>query len=76
MEDVMSRRLFVGTSFALVAVAVILFGIMKGEVRADSKAEPVVCSDTVDNFPTVKVCRSSEIICGVTSSGISCVKTD
>ena len=51
----------------------LMFVLMHGEVSADSKPEPFVCSDstTGDSF-VVSHCETKTLDCAVTSKGLSC----
>ena len=43
----MNKRWMIGVGFALVGVAVVMFGVMQKEVMADSPPEPCVCSKAI-----------------------------
>ena len=65
---------------AMLVGAGLMFVLMHGEVRADSKPEPFVCSERGGEYPARAVfnCKSDGITCGVLSrenGGISCFKS-
>ena len=58
---------------AMLVGAGLMFVLMHGEVSADSKPEPFVCSSGYILDPAH--CRVGNLSCGVSDKGISCVKT-
>ena len=69
--------------FGLGAIAVgagLMFILMQGEVKADVKPEPFVCSKAVESvFQGEAVhnlwhCQTANMSCGLSARGISCEK--
>ncbi len=56
---------------AMLVGAGLMFVLMHGEVEADSKPEPFVCSEFTSLVP--QHCKAGKISCGVTGDAISCV---
>ena len=58
----------------------LMFLLMKGEVKAEVKPEPFVCSEAVESiFPGEAVhnlwhCQIANMSCGLSAKGISCEK--
>ena len=76
---------YLGILGAMVLGAVIMFGFTHSEVRADSRPEAFVCSDTTsalvegDETPIMLLnCRAKKITCALSIEGggsISCVQS-
>jgi len=72
--DIMKRYLF-GLG-AMIVGAGLMFVLMHGEVRADSKPEKFVCSFHHAKFVNILHCQAGNLSCGVLrNGGVSCVKT-
>ena len=77
-EKPMKKYLF-GLGAMLVG-AVLMFVLMKGEVKAEAKPEPFVCSEAVESiFQGEAVhnlwhCQIANMSCGLSAKGISCEK--
>ena len=73
------KRYLMGLGAMLVGVG-LMFVLMHGEVRADGKPEPFICSESL-NLGAIGVinCRVGKQSCGIVASlegtGISCVQT-
>jgi len=60
---------------AMLVGAGLMFVLMRGEVRADSKPEPFVCSGFTELSGTlehVSHCETKTLDCAVTNRGVSC----
>ena len=62
---------------AMLVGAGLMFVLMHGEVRADSKPEPFVCSDhyflpAFGENHAVSHCETKTLDCAVTFNGVSC----
>ena len=79
-ERAMKKYLF-GLGGMLVGAG-LMFVLMKGEVRAEVKPEPFVCSEAVESiFQGEAVhnlwhCQIANMSCGLSAKGISCEKKD
>ena len=53
----------------------LMFVLMHGEVRAESKPETFVCGDPArEQIPYLHHCETKTLDCAIKGSGISCVK--
>ena len=73
------KRYLMGLGAMLVGVG-LMFVLMHGEVRADGKPEPSICSESLNLGATGVInCRVGKQFCGIVvsrkGSGISCVQT-
>ena len=56
--------------------------LMQGEVKADVKPEPFVCSEVIESMFQGEAihnlwhCQTANMSCGLSAGGISCVKRD
>ena len=58
---------------AMLVGAGLMFVLMHGEVSADSKPEPFVCSESMKGYNFVlSHCETKILDCAVTNKGISC----
>ena len=71
--------------FGLGGIAVgagLMFVFMRGEVTAEVKPEPFVCSEVIESMFQGEAihnlwhCQTTNISCGLSAGGISCVKKD
>ena len=69
--------------FGLGAIAVgagLMFILMQGEVKADVKPEPFVCSEVIESMFQGEAihnlwhCQTANMSCGLSAKGISCEK--
>ena len=65
----------------MVVGAGLMFILMKGELKAEVKPEPFVCSEAVESIfqgeavHNIWHCQTSNMSCGLSAKGISCEKS-